>query len=152
METGRKNNKPKPIPEISFIRDEDKMVEEVYDGKGVKFAIWSNNKINYSDQVVISGQRYKPIFNKDVTKNLVLLPSSAEDYGTEEELAKEIEEFIRKWVGVTDEYYKIATWYIMTTWVYDKFDTINYLRALGDTGSGKSRFLETIGGLCYKFT
>jgi hypothetical protein len=34
--------------------------------------------------------------------------------------------------------------------MYDKFNEVPYLRAIGDFGSGKSRFLQTIGVLCYK--
>jgi hypothetical protein len=36
------------------------------------------------------------------------------------------------------------------TWLYDKFNEVPYLRAIGDFGSGKSRLLQTIGSLCYK--
>ena len=34
--------------------------------------------------------------------------------------------------------------------VYDDLDAINYLRVLGTTGVGKSRFLEVVGTLCRK--
>jgi len=45
-----------------------------------------------------------------------------------------------------------ATYYVLLSWVYDAFHTIPYLRALGDTGCGKTRFLDVIGRLCYKAT
>jgi len=34
--------------------------------------------------------------------------------------------------------------------MYDRFNEVPYLRAIGDFGSGKSRFLQAIGSLCYK--
>jgi hypothetical protein len=34
--------------------------------------------------------------------------------------------------------------------MYDRFNEVPYLRAIGDFGSGKSRFIQTIGVLCYK--
>ena len=38
----------------------------------------------------------------------------------------------------------------MLSWCYDVLNTVPYLRALGDYGTGKSRFEDIIGGLCYK--
>jgi hypothetical protein len=32
----------------------------------------------------------------------------------------------------------------------DRFNEVPYLRAIGDFGSGKSRFIQSIGILCYK--
>lgn len=40
--------------------------------------------------------------------------------------------------------------YILLTWVYDSFNELPYLRVRGQYGSGKSRFLLTVGSLCYK--
>jgi hypothetical protein len=34
--------------------------------------------------------------------------------------------------------------------MYDRFNEVPYLRAIGDYGSGKSRFIQAIGILCYK--
>lgn len=45
---------------------------------------------------------------------------------------------------------KIATYYVLFSWVYDDFNELPYLRLRGDPGSGKTRFLLTIGSLCYK--
>ena len=44
----------------------------------------------------------------------------------------------------------MASYYVLFTWVYDGFNELPYLRVRGDTGSGKTRFLLTIGSLCYK--
>lgn len=139
----------------SLYIDEEKNIiaEQVYNKNISKFCIYNTKtkEIKYSNDI-IDNITYTPFVGEDLTKGLVLLPSKAEDYESEEKLVEEIELFLKKWLGVSEEFYKIAVWYILTTWVYDKFDTINYLRALGDTGSGKSRFLDVIGGLCYKFT
>lgn len=153
MKTGRKKEEEDKPTQKSFINHNDLLIEEVYSNEeGVRFAIWDGKEVKYEKKINIDGIEYIPYFGDDVTKGLVLLPRAAEDYGDEEQLVKDIEMFIKEWLGVSESYYKIATYYILTTWVYDKFDTINYLRALGDTGSGKSRFLDVIGGLCYKFT
>jgi hypothetical protein len=39
---------------------------------------------------------------------------------------------------------------VLFTWVYDAFNELPYLQLRGDTGSGKTRFLLTVGSLCYK--
>lgn len=118
----------------------------------VSFAIWDGKEVTYENQIKINKLTYAPIMGDDVTKGLVHLPEEAIDYGDEEKLVEEIKNFLKKWLGVSESYYTIATYYILTSWVYERFDTINYLRALGDTGVGKSRFLDAIGTLCYKFT
>lgn len=133
----------------------NRIIEQVYDEKeGSKFCVYNveENKVEglFFHHWTKDGC-YKPIQGEDVTKHVVLLPSDASDYESEEKLANEIESFIRKWAGLSEQFYKVATWYILTSWVYDRYDTINYLRALGDTGTGKSRFMDTLGGLCYKF-
>src|SRR6185295_4995410 len=43
----------------------------------------------------------------------------------------------------------VAREYVVFTWLYDLFNEVPYLRVRGDFGSGKSRFLLTIGSLCY---
>jgi hypothetical protein len=53
-------------------------------------------------------------------------------------------------VDVSPLYEKIASYYVLFTWVYDSFNELPYLRLRGDPGSGKTRFLLTVGSLCYK--
>ena len=128
------------------------LAEEVYDHKnGIRFAVWGNGKVDYKTKITLFDTEYKPISGVEVINNFILLPENAEDYGEEEYLVVEIKSFCKKWVVVSESFYDVVVWYILTSWVYDKFDTINYLRALGDTGTGKSRFLDCIGGLCYKY-
>src|SRR3990167_5085413 len=155
MKTGRKQLKKGEVKptQKSFLEDGNKLIEQIYNEKeGCSFAVWDGKKTKYLNSYTINNEVFKPIMGEDVTKKVVLLSSEASEYETEEQLAEQIEQFIRKWVGLSEQFYKVATWYILTSWVYDRFDTINYLRALGDTGTGKSRFLDTIGGLCYKAT
>jgi hypothetical protein len=65
---------------------------------------------------------------------------------------EDIQEFIHRYLDVSERFERIAPYYILMTWMYDKFNEIPYLRALGDYGSGKTRFLQTIGSICYKPT
>ncbi|MCB9798536.1 hypothetical protein H6758_02320 [Candidatus Nomurabacteria bacterium] len=80
----------------------------------------------------------------------IMLPSEATKYGSQAELITEIQTFIHKYLEVSPFYEKIATYYVLFTWMYDKFNELPYLRAIADFGNGKSRFLKTIGSLCYR--
>jgi len=94
--------------------------------------------------------KYVPIRDELLEKGAVTLPTKPIEYGTTEDLEKEIESFIKAWLDVSEEYRQKATWYIMLSWIVDRLHTIPYLRALGDYGTGKTRFLDVIGGICYK--
>src|SRR3989441_7070691 len=53
-------------------------------------------------------------------------------------------------MDVSPLFEQIASYYVLFSWVYDGFNELPYLRLRGDTGSGKTRFLLTVGSLCYK--
>ncbi len=65
-------------------------------------------------------------------------------------LLAEIQAFIHSYVDVSPLFEKIASYYVLFSWVYDSFNELPYLRLRGDPGSGKTRFLLTVGSLCYK--
>jgi len=135
----------------TFISDKI-IAEQVYDGEENKFCVYDieKDKIDYvysiSDEDII----IKPIIDEEVEKKAILLPSKAEEYEDEEKLDEEIKVFINKWLDVSEDFMQFAIWNVKRSWVYDRFHTLNYLRALGDTGMGKSRFLDTLGYIHYK--
>src|SRR5205085_10842443 len=55
-----------------------------------------------------------------------------------------------RYVDVSPLYEKLASYYVLLSWVYDGFNELPYLRLRGDYGTGKTRFLLTVGSLCYK--
>lgn len=88
--------------------------------------------------------------NPLVSKKVIKFPSEASEYGSDEELIKEIRQFIHKYLDISPFFEQIATYYVLFTWVYDQFKELPYLRVIGDYGSGKSRFLQVVGSACYK--
>jgi len=80
----------------------------------------------------------------------VLLPSDCVDFGTEAELLNEVRGFIHEYVQISEEFERIAAYYVLFTWAYDLFHEVPYLRAIGDFGTGKSRLLCVVGSICYK--
>jgi len=140
----------KEIIESSFLEFDGKIAEQVWDNGIAKFAIWDGKNVSYEDEIKIGELTYVPINDDALVEGAVLLPSAAEEYEELDVLVRELTEHIHKYVDVSEKFEKFATWYILLTWIYDKLNTLTYLRALGDTGTGKSRFLDVVGGLCYK--
>ena len=138
----------------SHVYLKDGLAELVYSPKTLetKFAVYKNGQIEYKYAVEVGGKIIKPFpGNKDILKTgVVLFPSTVEKFASEEELLKEIQSFIHRYLDVDEFYEKIASYYVPFTWIYDDFNELPYLRALGDYGSGKTRFLQVIGSICYK--
>lgn len=85
-----------------------------------------------------------------IRKRVVLFPSEPVEYGTQRQLLTDLRAFIHRWLDVDPFYEQLASYYVLFSWVYDAFETLPYLRAFGDYGTGKSRFLQAIGALCYR--
>lgn len=151
----KQKQKEKPILK-THIETQDELYEMVYnkiDNKTSFFKMDRFGKLScFLEEVEIDGKKYQPLpptYNL-VEKGVILFPSMASPYESEEELLKEIQRFIHKYLDISEVFEQIATYYVLFTWLYDRFNEVPYLRAIGDFGSGKSRFLQAIGILCYK--
>ena len=145
----------KPVPTVSAVFDDGGILEMVYrpEEKRTVFVVWKDGEWKFEPSLSVDLFRrlvpYSP--NNNLIKNeVVLLPSEPEEYGSEESLLREIQSFIHRYVDVSPLFEKIASYYVLFSWVYDGFNELPYLRVRGDPGSGKTRFLLTIGSLCYK--
>ena len=83
-------------------------------------------------------------------RRIVLFPDKAEEYGSEQQIIEEIQAFIHHYLDTNFFYERLAAYYVLFSWLYDLFENLPYLRALGDYGTGKTRFIQTIGCLCYR--
>jgi len=45
---------------------------------------------------------------------------------------------------------EIASLYVLLTWVFEFAPSIPYLRVIGDWGTGKTRFLQVAGSICFR--
>jgi len=93
---------------------------------------------------------FVPLCDDLIRRKVVHLPSAPEPYGGEQDLLLLVRDFVHRHVAVSEFYERLATYYVLFSWLYDRFNTLPYLRALGDYGTGKSRFLQTIGAICYR--
>jgi hypothetical protein len=144
----------KPIRKTS-LKTKDALYEMIYDREKNKTDFLKGSpsgEIVRLNEFEHGGKVYIPLspYYGLIDKGVMLFPSDAVDYVDEETLIEDIRLFIHKYLEVTPVFERIATYYVLFTWLYDKFNEVPYLRAIGDFGSGKSRFIQTIGSLCYK--
>lgn len=145
----------RPTPTVSATLPEGRLLEMLYDPAGPRtaFALWDGETSREIPTLNLpGGQRLAPYSagNNLVKNEVVLFPSKAEEYGSEAALLEEVRDFIHRYVDVSPLFERIASYYVLLTWIYDGFNELPYLRLRGDPGSGKTRFLLTVGSLCYK--
>lgn len=138
----------------SEILSDGTIIEMLFDSKKneTSLAIYKNNEIKIRKSFENDGIILKPhSANKDLLKHKVILfPSEAIEYGSQKELIQEIQTFIHKYLSVSLFFEKISSYYALFSWIYDDFNELPYLRGLGDYGTGKSRFLQVVGSICYR--
>lgn len=140
------------IREQSFHETETHLYEEIIqDGKPVFVAFEKKTgNIAYFSSIDYPNFRIIPIQSAEITEGAVTLPTGVKDYGSALALVEEVKKLIHTYVDLPGIALEFSTWYIMMSWIYDRLNTISYLRFQGDTGCGKSRALDVIGRLCYK--
>ena len=153
-EIAEKAKKKDARPTVSAVLPDSSLVEMLYrpEERRTLFCISKGDDIHYENSLVVNGQRFVPYSpqNNLLTNEVVLFPSELAEYGTEQELVESIRAFIHRYVDISPLFEQIASYYVLFTWVYDGFNELPYLRLRGDTGSGKTRFLLTVGSLSYK--
>ena len=143
------------IPTVSTVLDEGSVVELVYDEKAKRtaFAVWEEGECRLASNIP-QGPNVNLVpysANNSLIKNRVILfPKQPEEYGDEASLLEAVQAYIHRYVDVSPRFERIAAAYVLLTWVYDAFNELPYLRLQGDWGTGKTRFLLTVGSICNK--
>jgi hypothetical protein len=153
--TNAEARQQKDVPTVSACFSDGTMVELVYDPekRRTDFAVWRGDSCSIEEAFETStGERLVPFSpNNNLIRNeVVLLPSTPQEFGSEQALLSEIQSFIHRYVDFRPVFEQIASYYVLLSWLYDAFNEMPYLRLRGDWGSGKTRALMTVGSLCYK--
>lgn len=148
-------NKGKIITQASLFRLADGTIGEMtYDPNTGQCGFAIRNPDGYITQVAEletpTGDLFVPYNDGLVEKGVILLPSQASPYESEKALVEDIRRFIHRYVDLDGFHEQIATYYVLLSWVHDSFNVLPYLRVLGDHGTGKTRFLQVVGAICYK--
>ncbi len=141
-------------PIFSLLINESTLVEMIFrndQGKSL-LCVSKDGQQQYKSHVTYKGVKLVPYspHNNLLKHEAILLPSEALEYGTVPQLIGYIQNYIKKYVDVSPLFERIACYYVLFSWVYDSFNELPYLRLKGDAGSGKTRFLITVGSICYK--
>jgi hypothetical protein len=141
-------------PIFSAILPEGTLIEALYRAAEQRtlLCIFRDGEIRYEAEAVRGTERLVPYSptNPLLEDAVVLLPTEPAEYGSPAALVAEIQGYIHRYVDLSPLYERIASYYVLFSWVYDAFPELPYLRVRGDYGSGKSRFLQIVGSVCYK--
>ena len=142
-------------PTVSAVFDDGTILETVYEPreKSTSFIVWQHEEWRTEKSYAVGTlHRLMPYSagNNLIRNEVVLLPSAPEEYHSTDHLIEDIQKYIHRYVDLTPRFEKIASYYVLLSWIYDGFNELPYLRLRGDYGSGKTRFLLTVGSLCYK--
>lgn len=86
-----------------------------------------------------------------VTAGIVSCPSDAGTYKDGEEIFEAIIKWLKRVLVLGDEgEYTAITAFGMMSWFAFRYDTVPYLRFLGEYGTGKSTALRALAKLCYR--
>ncbi len=147
-----KRNKPDPV--MSLRARDGTVLETILRPReaATRLVAYCDGVSAEYETVEIDGHRYVPYSpeNNLLTHRVVVLPSAVGTYDSEEGLLQEVLDFIHRYVDLSPTFDEIAAHYILMTWGYDVFNELPYLRVRGEYGTGKSRFLLTVGSVCYK--
>src|ERR1039457_372384 len=154
IESAEKAKEKNAAPTVSAVLPDGTLVEMVYrpEERRTLLCVATEGQVRYETNLMDDGKRLVPYSpeNNLLKNGVVLVPSEAAPYESEQALIAEIREFIHRYVDISPLFEEIASYYALFTWVHDAFNELPYLRPRGDTGTGKTRFLLTAGALCYK--
>jgi hypothetical protein len=155
VENHTDEKKKQVVPTASAVLEDGSIVELVFqpERRRTFFAIYDAGRWTLQDGIDLDGDaRLVPFSpgNNLIKNEVVLFPSEPSIYGSEEKLVSDIQQFIHRHVDLSATFEKVATYYVILTWLYDAFNDLPYLRFRGDYGTGKTRALLVLGSLCYK--
>jgi hypothetical protein len=148
---------PESVPVIKFLRHSD------------------DGTVSVVESIDIGNVKYMPPQTKLVEKGILMLPTGVEEYCNADapyvvaldstitppssdtmQLLKKIFAFIDRYLylekenGGDNPFKNFCAYYVLLTWMYDKFDVVPYLRAQGNFGTGKTRLLQVVGALSFR--
>ena len=121
-------------------------------GRQSAFCVWDGSNWKLEQELIVGSQRYRPYAARNplLEHRVVLLSGEPCEYESESKLLERIRAFIHRYVDLEPSYETVASYYVLLTWLYDRFSDLPYLRLRGEPGTGKTRFLLTVGSICYK--
>jgi hypothetical protein len=145
------------IIEKPYIISKDKLYLSVISNtENFSFAHVENGELKFEKKVVVDNKEYipkkLPLQNGEY-KKIVGIPNnivmSTMETMEADHLFEEMKQHMKRYLDAPESEIEIFSYYALFTWFYQKINTVPYIRFLGDTGKGKSRFLKIISDLCF---
>src|SRR5690349_18181625 len=132
MENENKSDAQRPSPTVSRILPNGDIVELLYDRRkeATSLAVSFGDTVTVEQSIAFGGTKLIPWSAKNnlIKQEAVLLPERPESFGTVGKLITEIDEYLNRYIDLSDGFRRIAVYYILLTWVYDAFNEVPYLR------------------------
>jgi len=126
------------VGEMVVSRDDDR-----------SFMIVANGLVRKAYQYETAKVTYLPT-NDLLVGEVVHFASTAVPYDSQARLFSEIRNFIHRYLELPADFEEISSLYVLLTWVFEFAPSIPYLRVIGDWGTGKTRFLQVAGAICFR--
>lgn len=141
------------VPTVSALLRDGTLIEMVRDAEHETTALAKSTAGAVSLQAEVrmpDGRRLAPLSpqNNLVEHGVVRFAERPAEYGSERELAAAVRAFIHRYVNLSPRFERVATAYVLLSWIADAFNELPYLRVRGAPGTGKTRFLLTVGSVC----
>ncbi len=126
------------IGEMVISEDDDRAFMVVINGTVKKARYYETPKATFiPTDDILAGQ-------------VVHFAPTATPYTSQAVLFREVKDFVHRYLELPANFEDIASLYVLLTWVYEFSPSIPYLRVIGDWGSGKTRFLQVVGDICFR--
>jgi len=113
------------------------------------FMIAANGSVRKAYQYETPKVTYLPT-NDLMVGEVVHFASTAVPYDSQASLFREVRIFIHRYLELPADFEEITSLYVLLTWVFEFAPSIPYLRVIGDWGTGKTRFLQVAGAICFR--
>jgi len=113
------------------------------------FMVASGNSVHWISQYQSPTVTYTPTKGR-LVGSVVHFAQTAQPYASQSALFHEVKDYIHRYLQLPQHYEDIVALYVLLTWVYEFAPSVPYLRVIGDWGSGKTRFLQVAGSICFR--
>src|SRR5882724_9362645 len=125
-------NSAKTQQVVSFQCPTGALLETTFDAvrqPPLQFAMWQKGKVHTRASCGLdNGVTLVPPADRNglIAKGLVLLPSCAADYGSQEILVADLRGFVHRYADVPEFWEELIAHYVLMTWVFDRFTAVPY--------------------------
>jgi hypothetical protein len=113
----------------------------------------NEREVGTANFLVIRGQKYEPpSYDENIYCGAVKLATGLGPLKSSGYLIEKMAEYYRRYFYLEEKSrYRFCASYSLFTWVHDCFEALNFLRARGGSGSGKSDLMYLVGLTSYRF-